>query len=343
MAAPESRRVTIQDVAKVAGVSVSAVSKVLRAAYGVSPQMRQRVTEAIDALGYRPHAGARAMRGRSFTIGVLIADLASPFQREIAGGIGAELDPSPYQEVLIGGGPSAARQRRGVEALVDRQVDGLVLVAPWMETSWLEALGARIPTVVVARHGGGDSFDTIVNDDHEGARLMVDHLVGLGHRRIVLTGHPAMGLTSPHVLAHTARCEGYAAAMRRHGLEPDVVETSYTEEGGYEAALLALAGREPPTAVFAGADIAALGVLRAAEERGLHVPGRLSVTGYDNTFVSTIGRVALTTIDQSGHRTGSIGARLLLERIEGRRRPVHYIIAPRLMPRATSGRPRPPS
>ncbi|MEU7747321.1 LacI family DNA-binding transcriptional regulator [Nonomuraea sp. NPDC049158] len=337
MTQPETRRVTIQDVAKAAGVSMSAVSKVLRQAYGVSPQMRQKVTEAIERLGYRPHAGARAMRGRSFTIGVLIADLGSPFQLEISAGIGAELEPSPYQEILIGASPSEARQRGSVEALIDRQVDGLILVAPWVETSWLEALGAKIPTVVIARHGGGDNFDTIVDDDYEGARLMVNHLVGLGHRRIVHTGHSALGLTPPHVLAHTARREGYVAAMRRHGLVPDVIETSYSEEGGHEAALLALAGPEPPTAVFAGADIAALGVLRAAEERGLTVPDRLSVTGYDNTFISTIGRVALTTIDQSGRHTGSISARLLLERIDGRPRPVHYIIAPRLIPRATSG------
>lgn len=319
---------------------MSAVSKVLRGAHGVSPQMRQRVTEAIDRLGYRPHAGARAMRGRSFTIGVMVADLTSPFQLEIAEGIGAELEHSPFQEILIAASPSVAKQRRSVEALVDRQVDGLVLIGPWVETPWLEALGTKIPTVVIARHGGADRFDTVVNDDYEGARLMVGHLVGLGHRRIVHTSHSDEGLTAPHVLAHTARREGYAAAMRKHGLEPDVIETAYSEQGGYKAALLALARPEPPTAVFAGADIAALGVLRAAEEHDVRVPGQLAVAGYDNIFVSTIGRVALTTVDQSGRHTGSISARLLLERIDGRRRPVHYVMAPRLIPRATSGVPR---
>ncbi|MDX3798267.1 LacI family DNA-binding transcriptional regulator [Streptomyces sp. AK04-3B] len=330
---------TIQDVAKEARVSVSAVSKVLRDAYGVSPEMRVKVTTAIELLGYRPQAGARAMRGRSYTVGVMLAALSHPFQPEIVEGVTDELDPSPYQEILITGGLVAPRQQRSIEALVDRQVDGLVIITPQIDTAWLEQLGSGIPAVVVARHGGAAHFDTVVDDDRGGARLMVDHLVGLGHRSITHTSHPAGGLKRPFVLAHTARRDGYVAAMKRRGLEPDVIETSYTEEGGYLAAVEALDRPSPPTAIFAGADIAALGVLRAAEERGLRVPEDLTVTGYDNINASAIGRVALTTIDQSGHLTGQMSARLLLERVNGRTQPVHYVVAPRLVVRATSAAP----
>lgn len=331
---------TIQDVAREAGVSVSAVSKVLRGAYGVSAQMQEKVNAVIGSLGYRPHTGARAMRGRSYTIGVMLVDLSSPFHSEVAEGVGAELESSAYQEILIVAGLPAERQRQGIEALVDQQVDGLVLIAPCTSMEWLEELAASVPTVVVARHGGAANFDTVVDDDYGGARLMVDHLVGLGHERVVYTGHPSEGLTRPHVLSHTARHEGYVKAMKRHGLEPDVIETTYSEQGGYQAGSEALARATPPTAIFGGADIAALGVLRAAEERGLRVPEDLTVTGYDNIYISTIGRVSLTTVDQSGHLTGTMSARLLLERIEGRTRPVHYVVAPRLMPRSTSAVPR---
>ncbi|MFG6201990.1 LacI family DNA-binding transcriptional regulator [Nonomuraea sp. JJY05] len=331
----EGRRVTIEDVAREAGVSVSAVSKVVRDAYGVSPQMREKVSAAIEKLGYRPHAGARAMRGRSYTIGVMVADVSAPFQSEIVEGISDELESTPYQEIFVTG-LAPDRQVRRIEALIDRQADGLILITPWMSTAWLEELGARVPTVVIARHGGADNFDTIVDDDYLGARLMVDHLVELGHRRILYTGHPSGGLTRPYVLAHTARGDGYVEAMKRHGLEPDIIETSYSERGGYEAAQEALARPEPPTAIFAGADIAALGVLRAAEERKLRVPEDLTVAGYDNIYASTIGRVSLTTVDQSGRLTGSKSARLLLERLDGRTRPVHYVVVPRLVPRGTS-------
>src|SRR3954465_51554 len=117
-------RATIQDVAREAGVSASAVSKVLRQAYGVSPDMLERVTAAIQRLGYRPRAGARAMRGRSYTVGVMLIVVSSPFQLEIVEGITEELRGTPFQEVLIAAGVPLDGQRHGIEALVDRQVDG---------------------------------------------------------------------------------------------------------------------------------------------------------------------------------------------------------------------------
>ena len=337
----EARRVTIQDVAREADVSVSAVSKVLRDAYGVSPQMRAKVTAAIDRLGYRPHAAARAMRGSSYTIGVMLVEISSPFQPEIVEGITQELEPSPFQEILVTGGSPPERQQRSIEALIDRQVDGLILIAPSMSTAWLDELAATVPTVVIARHGGATRYDTIVADNEEGARLMVDHLVGLGHRRIVYTSAPSMGLERPYVLSHTLRCDGYVEAMKRHGLEPDVIETEHTEQGGYEAAREALSRRIPPTAIFAGADIAALGVLRAADELSLRVPEDLSVVGYDNIHAAAIPQIALTTVDQSGRLNGTMSARLLLQRIDGRTQPVHYLIAPRLVRGRTSAAPAP--
>jgi LacI family transcriptional regulator len=334
----KTRRATLQDVASEAGVSFSAVSKVIRGAPGVSPQMRERVTVAIEKLGYRPHAAARAMRGKSYTVGVMIVEMESPFQPEVVLGITDALETTPYQEVVITGGLSPERQKRSIEALIDRQVDGLIVVAPWMEAEWLEELGAKIPTVVVARHGTAATFDTVVDDEYQGARLMVDHLVELGHERIVHTSMPSGGL-EPFVLSHTARRHGYEQAMLRHGLTPEIVDTSYSEAGGYEAAIQALSAEDRPSAIFAGADIAALGVLRAAEEMGLMVPEDLTVVGYDNIYVSAIGRIALTTVDQSGQLTGANSARLLLERIQGRTQPAHYVLAPQLVRRQTSGPP----
>ena len=106
-----------------------------------------------------------------------------------------------------------------------------------------------------------------------------------------------------------------------------------------QATVEALSRAVPPTAIFAGADIAALGALRAAEELGRKVPDDLTIVGYDNIYLTSIGRISLTTVDQSGHLTGTTSARRLLERIEGRTRPVHYVVAPRLVPRSTSAGP----
>jgi LacI family transcriptional regulator len=339
---PLARRATLQDVAAAAGVSVSAVSKVVRGAYGVSDDMRTRVEAAVAALGYRPHAGARAMRGRSFTVGVVVVELTSPFQPEVARGVAEQLESSAFQDVVVTAGTEPARQRRAIEALLDRQVDGRVLVAPWLEAEWIEEFAQRVPLVSVALHGPAQHFDTVVDDDALGARLMIDHLVALGHRRIVHTSMPGLDLGTGFDLSHTARTRGFADAMRAHGLDVDIIETHYSEQGGYDAATQALSRTEPPTAIFAGADIAALGVLRAAEDHRMDVPRDLTVVGYDNIFISTVKRVALTTIDQSSRLTGAAAARLLLERIDGRTAASRYIVAPRLIVRDTSG-PVPPT
>jgi len=330
------RRATIRDVALAAGVSTSAVSKVLRSASGVSPQMHRRVSEAIDTLHYRPHAGARGMRGASYTVGVMITEFSSPFQPEVAEGISMTLGDTPYQEIVVRGGTDPDHQRRSLEALFDRQVDGVVVVAPWTSQAWLEDLGRDIPTVVVARHGSSRHFDTVVSDDRRGAQLVVEHLAGLGHTRIAHTGQPSGGLRGQHVLSHTERQRGYEAAMRELGLQPDVVVTGYTEQGGYDAAHLLMGRADPPTAIFAGADIAALGVLRAADERGLRVPDDLAVAGYDDIAVAGMSRVGLTTVDESAQDTGHAAARLLIERIAGRVEPVRFVLSPKLMVRSTT-------
>lgn len=332
------RRPTIHDVAEAAGVSASAVSKVLRSASGVSPSMRARVTEAIETLHYRPHAGARQMRGRSYTIGVMVTEFASPFQPEIAEGISGALVDTPYQEIVVRGGLDIDHQRRSLEALFDRQVDGVVVIAPLMSQAWLEELGKSIPTVVVARHGAPHNFDAVVDDDRLGARLMVDHLVSIGHHRIAHTSQPSGGLRGQYVLSHTERQRGYEQAMRDHGLEPIVVVTRYSEEGGYEAAQSLLAAPERPSAIFAGADIAALGVLRAADEFGLQVPDDLAVAGYDDIAVAGVSRIGLTTVNESSRETGRISARLLLERIDGRAEPLRYLVTPQLLVRSTTNR-----
>ena len=337
---PGGRRATIQDVAAAAGVSVSAVSKVVRGAYGVSPQMRSRVTAAIENLGYRPHAGARAMRGRSYTIGVVLAELRSPFQPEVAQGISDELEHTPYQDVIVtANGTSPEHHKRGIEALLDRQVDALVLVAPWLDVPWIEKVAQTVPLVAVALHGPAKNFDTVNDDDRAGARLVVDHLVAAGHQSIVHTSMPPAQLGGSFVLSHTARRQGFEQAMRDHRLVPDVIETWYSEDGGYEAAMQALDRIHPPTAIFAGADIAALGVLRAVEERGLRVPEDLTVVGYDNIYISSIKRVSLTTVDQSGHLTGEACVRLLLARLDGRTQPEQFVVVPDLVIRGTSGPP----
>jgi LacI family transcriptional regulator len=343
MVAPERRRrVTISDVAKHAGVSKAAVSKVIRNDYGVSDAMRERVKRAIDELGYRPQAAARALRGRAFTIGVLMRHIGIPFYAEIMTGLVDQLAESDYQAIMIQGGTRDKTEKRAMDALMDRQVDGILMIAPLVGRTQLEQVAREIPTVVLGRHDRSPAYDSIVDDDRVGSELVMEHLIGLGHRRIGhITFHQEYGRPSDQM--PRIRAETYERVMRDQGLgdEIAVAATSYSEEGGYNGARELLSRTPRPTAIFAGSDEAALGVLAALHEAGLSVPDDISVAGYDNTRLTAHPNIALTTVNQDGVVMGRMAGRLLLERIEGRTSPVHFSVIPSLVVRGSTASPRP--
>jgi len=336
------RRVTIVDVARHAAVSTTAVSKVLNNAYGASPEMQAKVRRAIAELGYRPHAAARGMRGQTYTIGVMVPDIRNPFFAEILDGLTERLRGTDYQVLLARGCNGEDAEARVTEAMIDRSMDGLVLVAPISSRSHLERLATAVPTVVVGRHGHSSVYDTVTDDDTAGATLIVDHLAGLGHRRIAHIEHHETDPVRITEMPNAIRAEGYRQAMRAYGLgdEIDIASTRYTQEGGYLGAQQLLARPRRPTAIFAGADIVAMGVLEAVAEAGLSVPGDISVAGYDNTTFAAFGPISLTTVDQAGRQIGSNAARLLLDRIADRSTPASQVkLSPTLVVRRTTAAP----
>jgi LacI family transcriptional regulator len=336
------RRVTIADVAVRANVSTAAVSKVLRNAYGVSPAMQTRVRQAMTELGYRPHAAARGMRGQTYTIGLMLSEIRNPFFHEILEGVSAQLQATDYQVLIGPGGSEADSQVHITNAMIDRRMDGLILVAPLAHRRVLDETGRSMPMVVIGRHDKSPDYDAVVDDDLMGAGLVVDHLVELGHRRIAHIEHKIPGRGHPTTMPQTVRAEGYRQAMRRHDLagEIDIVATSYSEEGGYLGARELFSRAVRPTAIFAGADVAAIGVLNAVYEAGLRVPEDISLVGYDNTSFAALGPISLTSVDQDGHMMGTNAARLLLERVEGKRqRSVHLALSPSLVTRRSSAAP----
>ncbi|MEV7394659.1 LacI family DNA-binding transcriptional regulator [Streptomyces sp. NPDC091215] len=333
------RRVTIVDVARHARVSTTTVSKVLRNAYGASPEMRAKVRRAIDELGYRPLAAARGLRGRTYTIGVMLPDIRNPFFPEILDGITGRLADTDYQ-VFLGPGCNGEKEEEHVtDAMIDRGMDGIVLVAAVSSRARLEHIASLVPTVVVGRHGRSPLYDTVADDDTAGAALVVRHLAELGHRRIAHIEHRETDPTRIEEMPNTQRAKGYRHAMHALGLadEIDVVSTSYTQQGGLQGARELLARPRRPTAVFAGADIVAMGVLDAFAEAGIRAPEDVSVAGYDNTSFAAFGPISLTSVDQGGHEMGRNAARLLLERIADRTKPsVQVRLSPTLVPRRTT-------
>lgn len=337
-----ARRITIVDVARHAQVSTTAVSKVLRNAYGVSPQMQAKVRRAISELGYRPNAAARGLRGRTYTIGVLLPDIRNPFFAEILDGLDSHIASSEYQVLLGPGCNGQQAEARVVNAMIDRGMDGMVLIAPISSCADLDKVASLVPTVVVGRHGHSHGYDTVVDDDRTGAALIVNHLVNLGHRRVAHIEHHETTADCLAEMPNAIRAEGYRQAMRARGLADsvDIASTRYNQEGGYLGAQQLLNRPVRPTAIFAGADIVAMGALDAIAEAGLRVPQDISVAGYDNTTFAAFRPISLTSVDQAGREIGVNAARLLLDRIADRSRPTTQIrLSPTLVVRRTTAPP----
>ncbi|MEV6846761.1 LacI family DNA-binding transcriptional regulator [Actinoplanes sp. NPDC051411] len=339
------RRVTIVDVARHAGVSTTAASKVVRNAAGTSAQMRSRVLAAVDQLGYRPSAAARALRGRTYTLGVVLPDIRNPFFADILDGAAEFLADTDYQLLTASSHDDEKDEGRVTEAMIDRSMDGLLLVAPISSRKRLQYFARTVPTVVVGWHGPGADYDIVADDDFAGAGLVVAHLAGLGHHRIAHIEHHETDPVRLAEMPNARRADGYRYAMQAHGLaeQIDIVSTTYNREGGYLGTrrLLDRPASGRPTAIFAGADIVAMGVLDALTEAGLSVPGDISVAGYDDITFASLGPVSLTTVDQAGHRIGATATRLLLDRITDRSRPASQVtFSPTLVTRRSTAPPR---
>lgn len=331
-----TRAATIEDVARQAGVSRAAVSKVIRNAYGVSPAMRERVNAVIEALDYRPRVAARAMRGSSFTLGIELPHIGNPFFTKIVAGATAALHGTQYQLIIAPADIDGEEGVRALGALADRQVDGIVAISPLVAPEWLERLATRVPVVMLGRHDRSSAYDTVTGDDVEGTRLVMEHLFELGHRRIVHLTRSEDVTTPGSGNPHAVRLERYLAHMREAGFAEHirVVRTGLTEESA-RLDTLALLDQEVPTAVFVGNDELALGTLRALGERGLS-PSDVSVVGYDDVDIASHPAISLTSVNQAGEAMGERAIRLLLERIQGRTDAIHFSVEPSLRVRSST-------
>lgn len=337
MATGNSQRVTIRTVAADAGVSVAAVSKVLRDAYGVSPGLRSKVEASVAKLGYRPRPAARAMRGQSSTIGFLLPDIRNAFFPDILDGVNAALERTRY-EVLLAIGRSASIEATLIETMIDWGLDGVVPVAPRLEPSDARAMAERIPMVIIGHHeADATQFDTVNNDDDAGAALVVNHLADGDRTRIAMLSLELPDLGGIVVTSH--REVGYRRAMIARGLgaEVNIVKAEQTACEVQNTARRLLQSADRPDAIFCWTDFVAFEVLSVATEIGLAVPDELAVVGYDNTSQCDLAQNSLTSVDRSGQVLGLQSARLVIERIKGRDKAEHFVVGPRLVVRGSSG------
>ena len=307
---------TIKDVARLAGVSVATVSRVLTGSVPVRAETRQRVTEAARTLRFVPNGAARSLSTRrTGTIGVLLPDLHGEFFSELLRGMDQAAQGEGCHLLVSSSHHEASGIAAALRAMHGR-VDGLVVMAPDVDADALgEALPASLPTVLLNCAATASTAQALGVDNVGGAHAMVQHLAGLGHRRIAFVSGPLRNADAAE------RRRGYRDAMRALALPVPAAYCpvgDFTEESGWSAAHALLGLPEPPTAIFAANDMMALGVLLACREAGLEVPRAMTVVGFDDIPVARYMHPALTTVRIDVDALGRRAAALLLAAIETR-------------------------
>lgn len=330
-------RPTMEDVAARARVSRALVSLVMNDSPQVSDEKRESVLRAAEELGYRPNLAARQLaRRRTQTIGVLVDDLRNPFFGEVVDGIEAEATDHGYSVMILNGHREARRELDALETFLQVRVEGMALVGPRFSDEDLAGIGVTTPCVVVASGASRFRVATVSTDGRRGAELAVQHLASLGHTRIV-------HLDGGHNVSAHERRSGYRSGMRDAGLGDliDVRAAGDDEADALEVIDTLLAESDPPTAIFAFNDLLAAGALNRLDEAGVAVPADMSLVGFDNTFISALRHLSLTTINQPTLAMGRLAVSALLERFgDGSSEPVRHTLQPELVVRSTTGPPR---
>jgi DNA-binding LacI/PurR family transcriptional regulator len=328
------RRPRLEDVAAKAGVSTASVSLVLRGAPGPSRSTRERVAEAAEELGYRPDRAASLLaRRRTRLLGVVL-DIRSPYHSELVADLHDASDVVGYDLVLSTVTDTRSEQR-AVETLLDSRCEALVLLGPEAPVSRLEGLARHMPVVVVGRRVSVRGVDVVRSADDHGVGSAVDHLVDLGHRRIAYVDGGRGTIA-------TDRRNGYRRAMRRHGLDREVLVLpgDHTEAAGIDAARALVAGPDLPTAVVTFNDRVAVGLLDGLTRAGVTVPGEVSVVGYDDSSLARMAHVDLTTVSQESRQQAEDAVAAAVERLDGgREQDRRVVLRPRLVVRGTTGPP----
>ena len=305
------RTVTIQDVAKTAGVSVSTVSRVLNGKVDVASETQDRILSVIEDLGYTTNLAARSMRSQKKNlVGLIMPDIAYPFAIEVMKGVNRAIAESDFDLLVYTTGDvrksgRAFHEQKYVSLLTNSISDGVILVAPVAGEFNVDA-----PIVSIDPLVSNPNYSSVHATNYQGAMDAMEYLLGLGHRRIgYISGREELESSNRRLI-------GYRAALEKAGIPIDeslIASGDYTTETGASGARKLLGLENPPTAIFSSNDQMAMGVFQVAEEMGIRIPEDLSVVGFDNITESKY--MGLTTVDQFISEMGYVATHMLLKLI----------------------------
>lgn len=322
---------TIRDVAAAAGVSTATVSKYLNGLQRFTPEVEQRLTQSIAALGYRANQQARSMvTGQTRSFGLAVQDVRNPHFANIIKGANRVALEQDYNLLVVDVQEQAAHERHLLEALAGR-VDGLIVSSrlPDESLTWLSELGK--PVIFFGRRDAPD-IRCVRTDGHRAAMMLGRHLLETGRRQITYLGFPPARWNGE-------RLAGLTEALAAAGLQPTVhaVEEPSMAGGQREASALLL-GADRPDAVVCYNDLIAIGLMHEAQALGLRVPRDLAIAGFDDIPVAAFMQPALTTVNMRSEEQGEAAMRLLLDAVRGSGGASDVLLEPRLVPRASTTR-----
>ena len=332
------KNVTLKDVAKAAGVSYATVSRALSGSSQIGSETRERVLKLCDEMGYTTNFVARSMvTKRTNLIGLVVPSVDNQFMSELAYHAEVSARSHGYNIMLCDSGPDLRQEKTVVKLLLGRQVDG-ILIVPQSSRSYesLKPYLDQTPTVFLSENLRDQPQSYVAVDNSRGTYLGTQYLYELGHRNILYFGQRQS-------TTHQLRAEGYLKACQELGLAPRYFNSEYTRssiQGGYQLAKELFQKPLDYTAIFASTDSNALGILTAADELGIDIPGRLSLIGFDNISATALSRIDLTTIDQPKKAMAVQAVDMLRDKIEhGTQGYVHQILLPTLIRRGTCKEP----
>ncbi len=308
--------VTIRELAKAAGVSITTVSRVLNnSVHSVNQETKHRILTLAAELGYQPNLAARSLRSeRTEMIGVIADSTISPFTPVIIHAIETYLKQKGYVCIIINTAWNPEKEKKAVRDLLSRSVDGIIFVESWHQNSNQDLDLANKPYVFVHRLFNAPNRNSVIPDEVNGAQLAISHLAQLGHRRIAYINGPS------NYFATSIRLSGYKQELENQKIKFDenlVVVGDWGVQSGYDACKNLLSQTNPPSAIFAANDLMALGAVYAVQDSGLSVPDDVAIVGYDDREIASLVRPALTTVSLPAYEMGEKAARMVLSLIEG--------------------------
>ena len=335
------KRPTSKDVARLAGVSQTTVSFVLNNVphARIPEETRVRVLKAVETLDYHPNSNARGLRTRTNrTVGLILPDITNPFHTQMARGVEDGAAARGYAVIFGNSDDSLTKEEAYINLFREKCVDGFLLAPARNERYHVRRLSSLgLPHVIIDQMSQSATLSSVSLDNEAIARLVMAHLIDLGHRAIALVDGPAHNPNFRDIL------NGYKRSLRERGLavrKEYVLHTRVTLEDGYQATQELLRLPDPPTAIFGGADMIAIGCLQAALNAGLRVPDDISIAGIDDIPLSRFLSVPLTTVSSPKYQIGLTGVQLLIDMIEQRPsfKPGRIVLPVELVIRKSTGR-----